>query len=134
MRSDTSKAKVFRPCDPGSGTESPRPDGLADAVLALKIAIPNKVQILSKFSSEPVSLGDHLRRRRLELGLYQKDVAATIGVTASSIWNWEHGWTIDWRYLPRLIVFIGYNPILCPDDVTNVCLALGSKATCSIWR
>ncbi len=62
---------------------------------------------------DPVTLGDHLRRRRLELGLYQKDVGIQIGVTASTIWNWEHGWTVD----SRVIVFLGYNPIPCPDDL-----------------
>jgi len=49
--------------------------------------------------------------------LYQKDVAAQIGVTTSTIWNWEHNWTIDLRYFPRVFKFLGYNPIPCPDDV-----------------
>jgi transcriptional regulator with XRE-family HTH domain len=84
---------------------------------AHKIEIPLEIPPLPEFSQEPVTLGDHLRRRRLELGLYQKDVAAEIGVTASTIWNWEHGWTVDWRYLPRVIVFLGYNPIPCPEDL-----------------
>jgi hypothetical protein len=37
---------------------------------------PETVWSFSRFSQEPVTLGDHLRRRRLELGLYQKEVAA----------------------------------------------------------
>lgn len=82
-----------------------------------KIEIPLKIQEPPEFSQKPVTLGDHLRRRRLELGLYQKDVAVHIGVTASTIWNWEHNWTIDLRYIPRVIAFLGYNPIPCPDDV-----------------
>jgi transcriptional regulator with XRE-family HTH domain len=83
---------------------------------ALKIEIPLKIQTFPEFSGEPVTLGDHLRRRRLELGLYQKDIAEQIGVTASTIWNWEHGWSIDWRYLPRVINFLGFNPIPCPEN------------------
>ncbi len=66
---------------------------------------------------DPVTLGDHLRRRRLELGLYQKDVAVQIGVTTSTIWNWEHGWTINLRYMPRVIEFLGYNPIPQPNGI-----------------
>jgi len=58
-----------------------------------------------------------LRRRRLELGLYQKDVAVQIGVTASTIWNWEHGWTIDYQFMPDIIKFLGYNPIPRPNDL-----------------
>lgn len=49
--------------------------------------------------------------------MYQKDVAAQIGVTTSTIWNWEHNWTIDLRYIPRVIEFLGYNPIPQPDDL-----------------
>jgi len=86
---------------------------------AYKIGIPLEIPPLKEFTQEPVTLGDHLRRRRLELGLYQKDVAAQIGVTTSTIWNWEHGWTIDLRYVPRVIAFLGYNPIPCPDGLMD---------------
>ncbi|MEE4254333.1 MAG: helix-turn-helix transcriptional regulator [Desulfuromusa sp.] len=56
-----------------------------------------------------------MRRRRLELGLYQKDVAAQIGVTTSSIWNWENGWSsISLSCMPKVIEFLGYNPNPCP--------------------
>jgi len=51
--------------------------------------------------------------------LYQKDVAAKIGVTTSTIWNWEHDWTVDLRCVPHLIEFLGYNPIPCPDDIVE---------------
>lgn len=82
-----------------------------------KIEIPLKIQRHEELVKEPVTLGDHLRRRRLELGLYQKDVAIQIGVTASTIWNWEHGWTVELRFIPRVIEFLGYNPIPCPSDL-----------------
>ena len=59
-----------------------------------------------------------MRRRRLELGLYQKDVAAQIGVTTSTIWNWENGWSsITLCCMPKVIEFIGYNPIPFPEDL-----------------
>jgi transcriptional regulator with XRE-family HTH domain len=65
-----------------------------------------------------VTLGHHLRRRRLELGLYQKDVALQIGVTASTVWNWENGWSsITLSCMPKVIEFLGYNPIPCPEDL-----------------
>jgi transcriptional regulator with XRE-family HTH domain len=84
---------------------------------AYKIEIPLQIPSLPEFAQEPVTLGDHLRRRRLELGMFQKDVAAQIGVTPSTIWNWEHGWTVDFRFIPQIITFLGYNPIPCPDDI-----------------
>lgn len=84
---------------------------------AYSISIPLEIPPPKEFTQEPVTLGDRLRRRRLELGLYQKDVAVQIGVTTSTIWNWEHGWTIELRYMPKLIQFLGYNPIPRPDNL-----------------
>jgi len=84
---------------------------------AYSIGIPLEIPPPKELTQEPVTLGDHLRRRRLELALYQKDVAAQIGVTASTIWNWEHGWTVELRYMPKLIQFLGYNPIPRPDNL-----------------
>jgi DNA-binding XRE family transcriptional regulator len=82
-----------------------------------QIEIPLQIPAIPEFAQEPVTLGEHLRRRRLELGLYQKDVAAQIGVTPSTIWNWEHRWSVDLRYIPRVIAFLGYNPISPPEDM-----------------
>jgi transcriptional regulator with XRE-family HTH domain len=55
------------------------------------------------------SLGDHIRKRRLELGLLHKDVAKMLGVTLSTIWNWENRHTephISFRL--RIVNFLGY--------------------------
>jgi transcriptional regulator with XRE-family HTH domain len=82
-----------------------------------KIEIPLQIQPPEELIKEPVTLGDHLRRRRLELGLYQKDVAVQIGVTTSTIWNWENNWSsITLSCMPKVFEFLGYNPIPCPDD------------------
>lgn len=61
-----------------------------DAALNALVADGDKSQKVKNVPSCPpehISLGDHLRRRRLELGPYQKDVAAQLGVTTSSIWH-----------------------------------------------
>jgi len=40
----------------------------------------------------------------------QKEVAKIIGVTESTIWNWENGWNIQKKYLKRVGEFLGeYN-------------------------
>ena len=83
-----------------------------------KIVIPLQIQLLEDLVKEPVTLGDHLRRRRIELGLFQKDVAIQIGVTTSTIWNWENNWSsITLSCMPKVIEFLGYNPIPCPDGL-----------------
>jgi transcriptional regulator with XRE-family HTH domain len=85
--------------------------------LTFNISVPLITPIPKELQFEPQTIGEHLRRRRIELGLYQKDVAKRIGVTSSTIWNWEHEWSIELRYMPRVIEFLGYNPVPCPEDL-----------------
>jgi len=86
------------------------------AQTAGKIEIHLIIPLVEELIREPVTLGDHLRRRRIELELYQKDVAARLGVTTSTVWNWENTGSVDLRFIPRVISFLGYNPILQPED------------------
>jgi transcriptional regulator with XRE-family HTH domain len=65
----------------------------------------------------PVTVGDHIRKRRLELRLLQREAAERIGVTACSVFNWENGVsTPDFRKLPAIIAFLGYNPVPEPTE------------------
>ena len=41
----------------------------------------------------PKTIGEHLRKKRMDCGLLQSDVARIIGVSEESIWNWENGLT-----------------------------------------
>jgi len=60
----------------------------------------------------PLAVGDHIRKRRLELRLLQREAAERIGVTESSVYNWENGVSSpDFRKLPAIIAFLGYNPV-----------------------
>ena len=57
------------------------------------------------------TIGDHIRTRRLDLGLYQKDVAERIRVGTETITNWELNRSEPKiRYLPKVIEFLGYVP------------------------
>jgi transcriptional regulator with XRE-family HTH domain len=44
---------------------------------------------LAAYPRELRTLGDHLRRRRLDLGLLQREVAEQLGVDATTVYNWE---------------------------------------------
>jgi transcriptional regulator with XRE-family HTH domain len=55
----------------------------------------------------------------MDLGLLQRGVAEIIGVTESSVWNWEHGTEPEPRYNPSIIKFLGYIPFDCPDDTVG---------------
>ncbi len=57
-------------------------------------------------------LADHIRARRIDLGLLQREVAARIGTTKEVVHNWERGHAEpEVRYYPALFRFLGYNPL-----------------------
>ena len=59
-----------------------------------------------------LSIADHPRKRRLDLGLTQKDAAAQLGVDPDTVRNWEQARTeVELRFYPALIQFLGYNPL-----------------------
>lgn len=65
-------------------------------------------------------LGDHLRKRRLDLGLEQKAVAVRLAADAASIGNWEAGRTTPaTRYVAAILTFLGYDPRPVPADLAG---------------
>ena len=57
------------------------------------------------------TIGDHLRKKRLDLGLLQKEVAQRVGVDRDSVTNWEKGRTSPrLQLMPRIIEFLEYTP------------------------
>lgn len=71
----------------------------------------------SVYPKEIKSLGDHLRKKRLDLGLLQRDVAEQMGVDEDSICHWEIGYSHPKVYLiPRIYDFLGYCPWKAPTS------------------
>jgi transcriptional regulator with XRE-family HTH domain len=57
-------------------------------------------------------IGDHLLKRRLDLGLPQKQAAQQLGTDAWSLRNWEaNRRAVHIRVFPAIIDFLGYNPL-----------------------
>lgn len=57
------------------------------------------------------TLGDHIRKRRLDLGLMQKEAAEQIGVSDATIYNWERNATSPTAHaMPAVLRFLGYDP------------------------
>ena len=57
------------------------------------------------------TLGDHLRKRRLDLGLLQGEIAEQLDVDDMTICSWELNHTSpQLRFIPRIIAFLGYIP------------------------
>jgi transcriptional regulator with XRE-family HTH domain len=67
----------------------------------------------SAYPPELKTIGDHIRKRRLDLGLFQKDVAKIVGVDETTVFNWEHADMIPrLTAIPKIIEFLGYNPLI----------------------
>jgi len=65
----------------------------------------------SHYPQQLNTLGDHIRSRRLDLDLFQSDVAEQIGVDTTTICNWEGNASIPAiRYIPAVLQFLGYDP------------------------
>lgn len=70
------------------------------------------------YPANPKSIGEAIRKRRLDLKLRQVDVAQIIGCDEMSIVNWEKGHTtpaVD--RMAGVIQFLGYNPLQSGDTV-----------------
>ena len=64
-----------------------------------------------RYNEHPQTIGEHIRKRRIELGLLQKDVAQQIGVIEDSITHWENGrYEPQVQHYPAIIKFLGYYP------------------------
>lgn len=65
-------------------------------------------------------LGDHLRKRRLDLGLQMKQAARLLGAHAQSLANWEEGRTAPaLHHIPKLIHFVGYDLRPVPTNLAE---------------
>jgi transcriptional regulator with XRE-family HTH domain len=66
---------------------------------------------ISRVVNKVLCLGDTIRRRRMDLGLRQKDVAEIIKCDTDTITNWEKRSSLP-DYLPYRTNsgFLGYNP------------------------
>ena len=72
----------------------------------------------SAYPTELHTVGDHLRKRRLDLRLLQREAAGQIGVDTATITNWELGQTTPALcWMPNVIQFLGYDPEPEPETV-----------------
>ena len=70
------------------------------------------------------TLGEHIRKRRMDLGLLQKEAAAKLGVDDATLWNWEHDkGSPAVRHWPALLAFLGYDPNPTPQTLAERVMA-----------
>lgn len=63
------------------------------------------------YSETPQTLGQHLKKRRRELRLFQREAAQRMGIDVFTYLNWEKDKTVPVaaRFRP-VVEFLGYNP------------------------
>jgi transcriptional regulator with XRE-family HTH domain len=74
--------------------------------VALRAAKPRR-----EYPVELQTIGDHIRKKRLDEDLTQAQLGELLEVSESTVNNWEKGRsTPDLRTLPRVVAWLGYNP------------------------
>lgn len=61
--------------------------------------------------------GEHIRKSRMDLRPFQKEVTAKIDISEASVWNWERGIAPELKVILKIIEFLGYCPFTSPDDL-----------------
>jgi DNA-binding XRE family transcriptional regulator len=59
----------------------------------IKLTVQRPKIVPDGYPLRPKTLGDRIKKKRMDMGLFQKDVARIIGVSTDTITNWEKGWT-----------------------------------------
>jgi transcriptional regulator with XRE-family HTH domain len=73
-------------------------------------ASPSRLSAPKATDVEPQTLGEHIRKRRLELRLSQKEVARRLGRSWRTVFNWENRKTRPAiESMPTIIGFLGYD-------------------------
>ena len=89
-----------------------------------------------KIPKQPQTFGERIKKHRLELGWFQRDVAAKIGISSTSISDWERGVTFPARRMKKKIQeFLEHEPKPIPKkQLLNLCATCGisqiSSARC----
>jgi transcriptional regulator with XRE-family HTH domain len=72
------------------------------------------------YSETPKTLGEHLKKRRRELGLLQREAAARMGILTETYWHWEKDKTepVAAQFRP-VVQFLGYDPSPAPTTLAE---------------
>lgn len=70
------------------------------------------------YPDAPKTIGEHIKKHRLDLGLKQKEVATRLGVHFTTLQLWERGIGAPGvKPLPGIIRFLSYVPFNCDPTV-----------------
>jgi len=64
------------------------------------------------YPKDPQTVGEHIKKRRMDLGLRQCDISEQLGISLATMTVWEnnHG-EPQVNFYPKIIKFLGYMPL-----------------------
>jgi transcriptional regulator with XRE-family HTH domain len=75
------------------------------------------------YREHPRTLGERIKKRRIELGLTQAEAAKRLAVNSRTVLNWEIGrYDPPIRSMPTILSFLGYDPFSAPGAVCECLL------------
>jgi DNA-binding XRE family transcriptional regulator len=79
-----------------------------------------KAQKQKDYLESPKTLGEHLKKRRKELGLLQREAAEQMGVSTATVVNWEKSKAkpVAAQFRP-VVAFLGYDPAPEPQTLSE---------------
>jgi len=82
--------------------------------LTLTTAVPANyiyAEAEEMYPVNPKTIGERIRKRRMDVGMQQKDLAELMGRTRTAVWKWEHNQSIpNGACRSAVIAFLGYDP------------------------
>jgi len=90
---------------------------LPDTIRSVRCLVSHYARAIKRCPENSKTIGDHIRKRRIELRLEQQDVASGFGVHRGSIQNWEQNLSAPLpKQMPGIIRFLGYVPFASGDS------------------
>ena len=90
--------------------------------MPFSLGVPVTLKSLRRkdYSDDPQTLGQHLKKRRRELGLLQREAAKHMGILTETYANWENGHTepVASQFRP-VVAFLGYDPTPAPKTLAE---------------
>ena len=80
----------------------------------MRCSLGQHIKRIKGYPDKPQTIGQHIKKRRIELGLKQTEVAEQFGMHFTSLQLWERGIGIPGvKPLPNIVRFLGYVPFAC---------------------
>ena len=80
------------------------------------VPIKLKCKKPKNYSDDPKTVGEHIKKRRMELGLTLKTAGKLMGVTDYTVINWEYERVQPaTANIPAIVCFLGYRPDTAVD-------------------